>query len=283
VSFLPLLLLPMALAPFALGAFLAAASGFPVSGFGLTAGLLAVAALTLSGLTAREAFAPEVNCLPHLQGLNRDGWQRLAHRCLILAGVLALLLQWLGKTGDLTIPLAVTGVLGGYFIFAPPVAWHRRGLGEFWGGLSFGLLPVLAGFYLQSRQTAGAVWLCGLPLSLAAFNLFLLLGWPAPGAEAAAVPSTLASRLGPLPAALAFTVANVLMILCLAANFFVPVGATPALPWLWAPVVLALVIQEMMKRRAYLRAARLRLVCFLTLALHLGICLVFSLGLRGRL
>ena len=48
-------------------------------------------------------------------------------------------------------------------------------------------------------------------------------------------------------------------------------------------MILALVIQEMIKRRACYQAARLPLLCGLTLALHLGMSLVFALGLWGRL
>ena len=35
--------------------------------------------------------------------------------------------------------------------------------------------------------------------------------------------------------------------------------------------------------RDYYQVARLQLLCFLTLALHLGMCLIFALGLWGLL
>ncbi len=281
MALLPLLLLPMALAPLALGVLLAAATGFPVPGPVLAGETLAVTALTLAGLASREAYAPDVGRWPHLPGPDREGWVRLAYLCLILAGVLVLLLQGGGHTGVLTTPLAALGVLGGFFVFAPPLAWHRRGLGEIWGGLCFGLLPVFTGFYLTSPHPVGAILLYGVPLSLAAFNLFLLLGFPEPGA--AVDTSSLAARLGPLAAALTYTIVNILVILCLVANLFFPAGGFMGRPWLWALVILALVIQEMIKRRAYYQAARLPLLCGLNLALHLGMSLVFALGLWGRL
>ncbi len=278
MALLPLLLLPMALAPLALGILLAAATGFPVPGPVLAGETLAVAALTLAGLASREAYAPGLGRWPDLPGLDRGRWPRLAYLCLILAGVLVLLLQGAGHTGVFTTPLAAIGLLGGFFVFAPPLAWHRRGLGEFWGGLCFGLLPVFAGFYLTSSHPVGAILLYGVPLSLAAFNLFLLLGFPEPGAGTAAAPFSLAARLGPLAAALTYTIVNLLVILCLVANLFFLAGGFLGRPWLWALVVLALVIQEMIKRRACYQAARLPLLCGLTLALHLGMSLVFSLG-----
>ena len=279
----PALLLVAALAPFGLGAFLAAASGFSARGPVLLAGGLAVLALTLAGLAGREAFAPLAGRCPLWGGLPRETWRRLAYVCLSLAGVLVLLLQGLWHTGDFTLPLAALGILGGYFIFAPPLSWQRRGAGEFWGGLCFGFLPVLAGFYLASRQFVSEILLYGVPLSLAAFNLFLLLGFPEPGAEPVPEPFSLASRLSPLPAALLYTVVNILVILTLAANFFFPAAAPLGHSWLWALVALAVLNQELVKRRAYHQASRLQLLSFLTLALLLGMNLVFALGLWGRL
>jgi len=279
----PLLLLVAALAPFGLGVLLAAASGFPPSGPALAAEILAVAALALAALASREAYAPEIGRFPPWGGLDPAAWRRLAYACLALAGLLALLLQGAWGTGEFTIPLAGLGILAGYFVFAPPLAWQRRGAGEFWGGLCLGLLPVLAGFYLQSRQLVSEISLYGVPLSLAAFNLFLLLGFPDPGRESAAPRQTLAARLGPVGAALLYTIVNILVVLALGFNLLFPAASSSGQPWLWALIGLALIIQEMIKRRAYYQAARLQLLCFLTLALHLGMSLVFALGLWGRL
>jgi len=282
-AFFPLLLLAAALAPFGLGVLLAGASGFPVRGSALAAEALAVVALTLAGLAGREAYAPQSGRFSPLGGLDRETWRPLAYACLALAGALVVLLQWAWQTGDFTIPLGAVGLLGGYFIFAPPLAWQRRGWGEFWGGLCFGLLPVLAGYYLQSRHLLSEILLYGVPLSLAAFNLFLLLGFPDPGPEAAPERSSLAARLGPVGAALLYTIINILVILTLALNLFFPAATHFGQSWLWALIVLALVNQELIKRRAYYQEARLRLLCFTTLALHLGMCLIFALGLWGRL
>ena len=278
-----LLLLAAALAPFGLGVLLAGASGFPAPGLALAAEVMAVAALALAGLAGRAAFPQESGRWPRLNGLDRETWQRLAYACLALAGVLAVLLQWAWQTGDFTIPLAALGILGGYFLFAPPLAWQRRGWGEFWGGLCFGLLPVLTGYYLQSRHLISEILLYGVPLSMAAFNLFLLLGFPDPGTEEAAARLSLAARLGPVGAALVYTIVNILVILGLVINLFFPAATHFGQPWLWALIVLALVNQELVKRRAYYQEARLRLLCFSTLALHLGMSLIFALGLWGRL
>ena len=277
----PLLLLVAALAPFGLGVLLAGASGFPAKGPVLAAAALAVAALTLAGLASREAYAPQLGPWPHWEGLDRKSWGLLAYACLTLAGVLGLLLQWVWHTGDFTIPLGAMGIFCGYFIFAPPLAWHQRGLGEFWGGLCFGLLPVLTGYYLQAGHLISEIPLYGAPLSLAAFNLLLLLGFPRPGEVAARL--SLAARLGPVGVGLLYTIINILVIVGLLICLFFPAASNFGQPWLWALIVLALINQELVKRRAYFQAARIQLLCFSTLALHLGINLVFALGLWGRL
>jgi 1,4-dihydroxy-2-naphthoate octaprenyltransferase len=277
----PVLILVAALAPFGLGVLLAGASGYPVKGPVLAVEILAVAALTLAGLASREAYSPQVGPWPRWEGLHREIWRRLAYAFLTLAGVLGLLLQGVWQTGDFTLPLGAVGILSGYFIFAPPLAWHRRGLGEFWGGLCFGLLPVLTGYYLQSGYLVSEILLYGVPLSFAAFNLFLLLGFPKPGQEGDRL--SLAARLGPVGAGLLYTIINILVIVGLVFCLFFPAASHWSQPWLWALIILALVNQELVKRRAYYQAARIQLLCFSTLALHLGMNLIFALGLWGRL
>jgi 1,4-dihydroxy-2-naphthoate octaprenyltransferase len=240
-------------------------------------------ALFLAGLAGREAYAPQVARWPRWGGLDQEDWQRLAYACLALAVVLAFLLQWVWGTGDFTIPLGALGILSGYFIFAPPLAWHRRGWGEFWGGLCFGLLPVLTGFYLQSHHLISEILLYGLPLSFTAFNLFLLLGFPEPGLEGELKRLSLASRLGPVGAALLYTIINIIVIFGLVVSLLFPAASHWGQSWLWALVILALVNQELIKRRAYYQETRIQLLCLLTLALHLGMSLIFGVGLWGRL
>jgi 1,4-dihydroxy-2-naphthoate polyprenyltransferase len=277
----PLLFLVAALAPFGLGVLLADVSGFPARGPVLVAAILALAALALAGLASREAYAPQLGPWPLREGLDRKSWRRLAYASLTVAGVLGLLLQWVWHTGDFTIPLGALGIFCGYFIFAPPLAWHRRGLGEFWGGLCFGLLPVLTAYYLQAGHLISEIPLYGVPLSLAAFNFLLLLGFPRPGQDAARL--SLAARLGPVGAGLLYTIINILVIVGLLICLFFPAASNFGQSWLWALIVLALINQELVKRRAYYQAARIQLLCFSTLALHLGMNLIFALGLWGRL
>ncbi|MCL4500606.1 MAG: prenyltransferase, partial [Deltaproteobacteria bacterium] len=199
-----------------------------------------------------------------------------------LAAAYALDLQFFYHTGVLTIPLGALGVLGGYFCFAPPLAWHRRGLGEVAGGFCFGLLPMLTGFYLQSGYWVAEELFYGLPLTFAGFNLFLIYGFPDPKGEAP-WRGSLAARWGPVPAALIYTAGNWLIMLLLVGLFYFPASPLPFRAFLWPLLVLAVVNQELLKRRAYREKGRLQLLCRLSLALHLGMGAVFCLMLWQRL
>ena len=195
--------------------------------------------------------------------------------------LLGFALQFGWSTGDFTIPLGSLGILGGYFSFAPPLAWHRRGLGEALGGFCFGLLPVATGLYLQCGQLLTEVLLYGLPLTFTGFNLFLVYGFPGPGT----VPDfrTLAARVEPVTGALLYTVFNVLTIIGLVLILIFPAAALPWRFGLFPLVILAVINQEIIKRKAYRDEARLKLLSRLTLTLHLGMGLVFVMMLWQRL
>ena len=286
--------LPMLVAgclPFWAGSLLSAVSGYPLRPVVLLAGTVGVVALVLAAFAARESFAPGAGRYPAWRLDLFRGSQGLAYACLGTAALLGLLLQFGCRTGDLTIPLGALGILGGYFSFARPLCWYRRGLGEVAGALCFGLLPVATGFYLQCGHLVTEVLLYGLPLTWAGFNLFLGYGFPdlkgekdkkASQGEAAAAPG-LAARLGPVPAALLYTVVNLLVILGLLAIFFFPASPLPWRAGLWPLLLLAGVNQEMVKRRAYREESRLRWLCRLSLVLHLAIGVVFNLMLWQRL
>ena len=269
------------LAPFGVGTLLSGVSGFPMRPQVWVTGTLAVAVLMLAAFASRQAFAP-AGCCPSWPGLSPAGARRLAYGSLGLAALLGLILQFWWQTGDLTIPLGGLGVLGGYFYFAPPLKWHRRGWGETAGALSFGLLPVVAGFYLQGGNLVSEVLLFGLPLSFAAFNLFLIHGFPGPG-EAPPARHSLAARMGPVASALLYTVLNILTMAGLVLCLLFPPSPWPWREALWPLLLLAVVNQELIKRKAYREEARLTWLCRLTLALHLGMGLVFALILWRRL
>ena len=267
--------------PLWVGALLAGVSGLPVRPGVLGASSLAVLALILAAFVGREAFCPGAGRCPSFRVTFARQPKIPAYAALAVAAVLGLALQFGWRTGDFTIPLGGLGMLGGYFAFAPPLAWHRRGLGEAVGGFCFGLLPVATGLYLQCGQLLTEVLLYGLPLTFTGFNLFLVYGTPGPGA--APDFRTLAARVAPATGALIFTINNVLTIIGLALILVFPAASLPWRLGLWPLLILAVINQELVKRKAYRDEGRLKLLARLTLTLHLGMGLVFVLMLWQRL
>ena len=267
--------------PLWVGALLAGVSGLPVRPGVLGAGTLAVAALILAAFASREVFCPGAGRCPAWRLTFARQPEIPAYAALAVAAVLGFALQFGWRTGDFTIPLGGLGILGGYFSFAPPLTWHRRGLGEAVGGFCFGLLPVAAGLYLQCGQLLTEVLLYGLPLSFTGFNLFLIYGFP--GSGAAPGSGTLAARVEPTTGALIFTINNILTIIGLALILIFPAASLPWRVGLWPLLILAVINQELIKRKAYRDEGRLKLLGRLTLTLHLGMGLVFVFMLWQRL
>lgn len=280
--YLPFLYILTGLAPFGVGTLLAGAAGLAVHWGIFSAGALALAALMLAAWGSRLAFAPGAGRWPGPSQLTADKARTLAFAGVGLAAVLGLLLQFWARTGDWTIPLGGMGILGSYFFFAPPFQWHRRGWGEVLGGLCFGFLPVVAGLYLQTGHLLTEVLLYGLPLSLAGFNLFLLHGFPNPEAAGPCLRHSLAARVGPVPGALIFTVVNILTIAALVFVLLFPAGPLPLQTGYLLLIILAVVIQELIKRKDYRREAGIDRLCRLTMFFHFSMGLVFAISLWRR-
>jgi 1,4-dihydroxy-2-naphthoate octaprenyltransferase len=183
-------------------------------------------------------------------------------------------------TGKLTLPLGGLGVVCSHCLFAPPLALARRGWGEAAAALGFGLLPVFAGYYLQTGHGLTEILLLGLPLSLAAFNLFLIWGLPAPGSLPG---GTLATRLSPPGVGLLFTVVNIFTIAALCVVLLFPAVPLPSRWGLLFLLGVAVLHQELIKRRAYADEARLRWLARSLLLQQLAMGLVFVWGLWPRL
>ncbi len=270
------------LAPFGAGTLLAGVAGFPVRPGVFFLGAAALAALILAAWGSRLAFAPTEGRWPGRGLLSPESVRGLAYASMGLAAALGLILQFWARTGNWTIPLGGLGLLGGYFCFAPPFQWHRRGWGEVAGGLCFGLIPVAAGLYLQTGHLLTEVLLYGLPLTFAAFNLFLIHGFPGPEEEEPAARHSLAARVSPVAGALIFTLVNILTIGGLVFDLLFPANPLPFRTGFILLIILAVVNQELIKNRAYLQEARIKLLCRLTLAQHLGMGLVFAISLWQR-
>lgn len=267
--------------PLWVGVLLAGVSGLPVRPGVLGAGTLAVVALILAGFASREVFCPGAGRCPAWRLTFARQPEIPAYAALAVAVVLGFTLQFGWRTGDFTIPLGGLGILGGYFSYAPPLTWHRRGLGEAVGGFCFGLLPVATGLYLQCGQLLTEVLIYGLPLTFTGFNLFLVYGFPGPGAAPGS--RALAARVAPATGALILTVSNIFTIIGLVLILIFPAAALPWRFGLWPLLILAVINQELIKRKAHRDERRLKLLGRLTLTLHVGMGLVFVLMLWQRL
>ncbi|MFZ5452643.1 MAG: prenyltransferase [Thermodesulfobacteriota bacterium] len=277
-----LLFILTGLVPFLVGTLLAGVAGFPVHWGIFLGGSLALAALILAAGGSRLAFAPAEGRWPG-QGLLAPGAaQTLAYAGVGLAAVLGLILQFGAHTGPWTIPLGGYGILCSYFYFAPPCKWHQRGLGEFLSGLCFGLLPVGAGLYLQTGHLLTEVLVYGLPLSCTGFNLLLIHGFPHPGEEAPGPRHGLAAKVGPVAGALIYTLMNILTIAALVFALLFPANPLPFRSGFILLIILAVINQELIKRKDYLREAGIDRLCRLTLAQHLALGLVCVISLWRR-
>jgi hypothetical protein len=93
----------------------------------------------------------------------------------------------------------------------------------------------------------------------------------------------LAARVAPTTGALIYTINNVFTIIGLALILIFPASSLPWRFGLWPLLILAVINQELVKRKAYRDERRLTLLARLTLTLHLGMGLVFVLMLWQRL
>jgi 1,4-dihydroxy-2-naphthoate octaprenyltransferase len=107
---------------------------------------------------------------------------------------LGLVVQFIGKTGPLTIPLGVLGILITYSYSNPPIKASYRGLGEMFMMLGYALL-VFTAYYIQ----AGPSWLplvVALPRILTVPALKLIRNFPDATADTASGKRTLVVIFG---------------------------------------------------------------------------------------
>jgi 1,4-dihydroxy-2-naphthoate octaprenyltransferase len=115
---------------------------------------------------------------------------------LALALAAGIALRLVLGTGPLTVPLAVLGLVGGFFYSTRPVRWVSTGVGELWIAFCYGWLPVAAGYYLQVGRIAPLIQWIALPIGMAIFNVILLNEFPDFAADTAAGKRNLTVRLG---------------------------------------------------------------------------------------
>jgi len=116
---------------------------------------------------------------------------------LSLALVVGLVLQFVYRTGPLTLPFGVVGLFAGFFYSARPIRWVRTGFGELWIAFCYGWLPVAASSYLQTGYIPSLVHWVAIPIALTIFNVIFLNEFPDYEADRAVDKTNLLVRLEP--------------------------------------------------------------------------------------
>jgi len=113
--------------------------------------------------------------------------------------------------------LGAIGVFCGYFYTAPPLKLSYRGLGEIVVGGSFGVLPVVGAYFVQTGAFSSRVVLASLPITFAIVLILWVNQIADAAADAAAGKRTLTVLLGPQRSAR--VVAPLLVVLVFASLF----------------------------------------------------------------
>ncbi len=188
---------------------------------------------------------------------------------LILALVIGIVLQFVYRTGPLTLPFGVVGLIAGFFYSAKPIRWVRTGLGEFLIAFCYGWLPLAASYYLQSGRILSLIHWMAVPIGLTIFNVILLNEYPDYEADTAAGKTNMLVRLGRKRGAYVYSIAGIggILFFIFSLNQGVPMRAL----WLYLPVAavsLALVVLVMQGR--WENRQMLEKLCGLNILVNLG-------------
>ncbi len=196
---------------------------------------------------------------------------------LIMAVIVGLILQLGYKTGILTIPLGLIGLIGGFFYSTPPIRWVRTGLGELWIALCYGWLPVTVGYYLQTMEITPLIHLIALPVCFTIFNVILLNEFPDYQADLASEKNNLSVRLGLERASYLYASAGVGSWVTVIVS--IAFGAPIHVLWFYPPVlVVSLILVLLVIRGLWRDRAILEKLCAVNLIVNLATTLVYILA-----
>jgi hypothetical protein len=212
-------------------------------------------------------------------------WLRGPRGTLLINGVLAL---WLGSLlapvngFPLSRGLAFMATLGVILLIAG-MLFLCQGRGALLLSLGVGLVPLGAGYYLQSGHWASELFLFGLLLSLSAFNALLSGTFVSYQADLQAGIRTLVVRFGLVSGAFIYTLINILIIAGLVLCLLFPATPLPFHGGLWLLIIMAVVCQELVKRQQYKDPQGQTILQVFSLVVNLGIGIFFLLITWGRL
>jgi 1,4-dihydroxy-2-naphthoate octaprenyltransferase len=124
------------------------------------------------------------------------------------------------KTGTWTFPLGIIGILAGFFYTAKPIQLAYRGLGEIFIGFSYGWMPVLTGYYLQSGKFDLLPALISFPIAFSIFEVIFINEFPDYQSDKTSNKNNLVVKMGLEKSALVYNLLLVLTFLSIIPAFF---------------------------------------------------------------
>ena len=196
---------------------------------------------------------------------------------LCMAGAIGLVIQFVFKTGPLTIPLGVLGMVCGFFYSSNPFRWAYRGVGEMLIFVCYGWLTVNTAYYLQTGRFDLAPTLASIPIGISIFLVIFINEFPDYDSDRGAGKNNMVVRLGLERASVLY---GVLALACFVAIPLSVLGSVPRLMLALCPLVLVPIIWNIvaLARKQYLEAKHLERICALTLILNLGTTLLYIIA-----
>ncbi|MGM0366132.1 MAG: prenyltransferase [Actinomycetota bacterium] len=196
------------------------------------------------------------------------------------AVVIGLVLQFVFKTGPLTIPLGMTGIFFGFFYSSPPFRWVSRGIGEIMIGFCYGWLPINVSYYLQTQEFLPLVSWVSIPVGLSIFNVILINEFPDYDADRMAGKRNLVVRLGRNRSSFIYVLSSVLAWAFFVLTLFkgIPLlSLYVSIPFILASVYAATAVLS----KKYKSPGPLAVICGLTILVNIGISLSYIIGIAA--
>ncbi len=192
--------------------------------------------------------------------------------------ILGIILQFVFKTGKLTIILGLTGVISGFFYSKPPFRWVKKGIGEILIAYCYGWLALTVGFYLQTGYLRWDLFFIALPIATSIFNVILINEFPDYSADLKASKKNILVRIGKINAARLYFINSILnVVLFILSIFFIPIAKSLLF---YIPFgIISILTGFCMLKRYYLDFKSLQTMCGLTILVNLGTSLSYILAL----
>ena len=188
---------------------------------------------------------------------------------LIIAAIMGLILQFIYKTGILTIPFGFIGLLGGFFYSTHPIRWVRTGFGELWIAFCFGWLTVAVGYYLQTGTISPIIHWIAIPIGLTIYNVILLNEYPDYIADKKTEKNNIVVRMGRERAIYLYII--IAFSSWIAMIFTLRQGVSLNMLWLYIPVLLiSIMIVIFLTRGQWQNQQILEKLCGANILVNLG-------------